>query len=84
MSSLKKKLRIIVIIPCRSGSKGVKDKNILKLFGKPLIYYSILFAKSCNFIDRVTFQQIAKNTQKTGEVPVWRPKISKDSSLIEF
>ncbi len=91
MSSLKKKLRIIAIIPCRSGSKGVKDKNILKLFGKPLIYYSILFAKSCNFIDRVIVSTDSKKyaiiAKKLGaEVPVLRPKkISKDSSLdIEF
>ena len=40
--------------------KGVKDKNILKLFGKPLIYYSILFAKSCNFIDRVIISTDSK------------------------
>ncbi len=87
MSSLKKKQKVIAIIPCRSGSKGVKDKNILKLFGKPLIYYSILFAKSCNFIDRVIVSTDSKKyamiAKKLGaEVPVLRPKkISKDNSL---
>lgn len=31
----------LAIIPARSGSKGLKDKNIKKLYGKPLIGYSI-------------------------------------------
>ena len=32
------------IIPARSGSKGIRDKNIRFLNGKPLIYYSITAA----------------------------------------
>jgi len=32
---------ILAIIPARSGSKGLKDKNIKKLNGKPLISYTI-------------------------------------------
>lgn len=31
----------IAIIPIRSGSKGLKDKNIRELNGKPLVAYSI-------------------------------------------
>ena len=31
----------LAIIPARSGSKGLKDKNIKLLNGKPLIAYSI-------------------------------------------
>lgn len=34
-------MRNIAIIPARSGSKGLKDKNIRLLNGKPLIAYSI-------------------------------------------
>ena len=34
-----------VLIPARSGSKSIKNKNIKKLCGKPLIAYSILAAK---------------------------------------
>ena len=32
---------MIAIIPARSGSQGLKNKNILKLNGKPLIGYTI-------------------------------------------
>ena len=45
MSSLKK-LKIIAIIPCRSGSKGIKDKNIYKLFGN----FDILFNTICQIM----------------------------------
>lgn len=34
-------MRNIAIIPARSGSKGLKDKNIKELSGKPLVAYSI-------------------------------------------
>lgn len=34
-------MKRIAIIPARSGSKGLRDKNIIDLCGKPLIAYSI-------------------------------------------
>lgn len=46
-------MKVYAIIPARSGSKGLLNKNIRKINGKPLIAYSIEFAKSCEFIDRV-------------------------------
>lgn len=33
--------KVIAIIPARSGSKSIKDKNIINLKGKPLIAWSI-------------------------------------------
>lgn len=41
------------IITARSGSKGVKDKNIRKLAGKPLIAYTIENALQSQYIDEV-------------------------------
>ena len=43
----------IAIIPARSGSKGVKDKNIKELCGKPLIAYSIDAAIESGCFDEV-------------------------------
>ena len=34
-------MKILTIIPARCGSKGIKDKNIIDVCGKPLIVYSI-------------------------------------------
>ena len=36
-----KKKDLLIIIPARSGSKGLKNKNIFKINNKPLIYFTI-------------------------------------------
>lgn len=46
-------MKRIAIIPARSGSKGLKDKNIIDLCGKPLIAYSIEAALKTNLFDQV-------------------------------
>lgn len=45
--------KIIAIIPARSGSKGLKDKNIKDLAGKPLLAYTIESAKESEIFDRI-------------------------------
>ena len=47
------KIQILAIIPARSGSKGLKNKNIKFLNGHPLLAYSIKAGLSSNNIDRV-------------------------------
>jgi len=77
---------IIAVIPARSGSKGVEDKNIKLLGGIPLIAYSIAAAKKSKLIDRVivstdseTYADIA--IKFGAEVPFFRPQeISGDNS----
>lgn len=46
-------MKILGIIPARGGSKGVKDKNISDLFGKPMIAYTIESALKSKLIDKV-------------------------------
>lgn len=46
-------MRRIAIIPARSGSKGLKDKNIKEMNGKPLIAYSIEAALNSKCFDKV-------------------------------
>ena len=46
-------LQIIGMVPARSGSKGIPDKNIQSLCEKPMLAYSILAAKECTLIDEV-------------------------------
>ncbi len=85
------KKNILAIIPCRSGSEGIKNKNIIKLFGKPLIYYSIYFAQQCNFINKIVVSTDSKKYKKIAQrygilpTPLRPKKISKNNSLdIEF
>lgn len=55
----------IVIIPARSGSKGLKDKNIIDVCGKPLIAYSIDAAVKSNLFSRVI---VSTDSEKYGEI----------------
>lgn len=77
---------IVAIIPARSGSKGVPDKNIRLLAGFPLIVYSIAAARLADNIDRVivsTDSELYANIARKygGEVPFLRPpEISGDNS----
>ncbi|OON98155.1 MAG: CMP-N-acetlyneuraminic acid synthetase [Epulopiscium sp. Nele67-Bin005] len=45
--------KILAIIPARSGSKGLKDKNIKLLNKKPMLTYSIESALQSNVIDEI-------------------------------
>ena len=48
-----KKPNIVALIPARSGSKRVPDKNIRPLAGHPLIAYSIAAALQSGIFDAV-------------------------------
>ena len=47
-------MRNLAIIPARSGSKGLKNKNIKLLNGKPLLAYTIEAAKESGVFDEIT------------------------------
>ncbi len=38
-------MKVVSLIPARKGSKGIPNKNLVDLCGKPLIYYSINASK---------------------------------------
>ena len=79
---------MLAIIPARGGSKGLKNKNILKFGNKPLIAHTILSALNSKKITRVIVttdsSEIARIAKRYGaEVPYLRPKeISLDNSYV--
>jgi CMP-N,N'-diacetyllegionaminic acid synthase len=79
-------VKILAIIPARGGSKGIPQKNIRLLNGKPLIEYPIDCAKNSKLINRIIVStdsiKIAKIARDAGaEVPFLRPKeISNDTA----
>jgi CMP-N-acetylneuraminic acid synthetase len=84
-------MKVLAIIPARSGSKSIAHKNIKLLNGKPLMVYSIEHALKSTFINRVIVstdsEYYAEIALKSGaEVPFLRPsEISLDSSTdLEF
>lgn len=44
-------MKNLAVIPARSGSKGISDKNIKDLNGKPLLAYTIEAAQNSNIFD---------------------------------
>ncbi|MGB4848600.1 MAG: acylneuraminate cytidylyltransferase family protein [Saprospiraceae bacterium] len=80
-------MKVLAIIPARSGSKSLKDKNILSFLGKPLLVHSIDHALKSSLINRVILSTDSEYYAEIGrvagaEVPFLRPeKISGDLSL---
>ena len=76
--------KILAVTLARSGSKGIKDKNIYDLCGHPLISYTIHAAKQSKLIskyiistDSLKYKKIFENYG--AEVPFLRPKkLAKD------
>ncbi len=73
------KSEIICIIPARSGSEGLKLKNIRKLDNRELLSYPIKYAKNSNLIGTILVstdsEKIAKKARKYGAItPFLRPK----------
>ena len=83
---IKKKLKILGIIPARGGSKEIKRKNLLKIGGKTLVELAIKSAKKSKLLTRIILssedKEILKIAKKAGvEIPFIRPKkLAKDNS----
>ena len=77
---------LLGVIPARSGSKGIKNKNLRTVLNRPLIYYTIKDALSYNEIYKTIVTtdslEIAEVAKKYGaEVPFLRPKkLAKDNT----
>ena len=80
------KKRCIAIIPARSGSKRIKNKNIKKFLKKPILYYPIKTAIKSGCFDEVYVStdsvKIAKLAISYGaKVPYLRSKsLSNDTA----
>jgi CMP-N,N'-diacetyllegionaminic acid synthase len=70
--------KVLAVIPARGGSKGVPNKNVRLVAGKPLIGFSIETAQQSPSIDRIIVStdspEIAAIAKECGvEVPFLRP-----------
>ena len=70
--------KIIIVIPARGGSKGVKFKNLRKIFNKSLVEITIDFSKSLKITKFIAVssdnKKILKLATKKGVIGVSRPK----------
>jgi CMP-N,N'-diacetyllegionaminic acid synthase len=80
------KTKVVALIPARAGSKRLPKKNLKSINRKPLIFYSIEFAKQIQNITQIYVTtndpKIAKIANKLGvSVPELRPEnLSTDST----
>ena len=84
-------VKVLGIIPARGGSTRIPRKNIVRVGGKPLIYYSIREAKKSQLLDAFIVStddpEIAEVARSHGaDVPFVRPKSTakKYSAEIEY
>ena len=82
-------MKILIVIPARGGSKGLKNKNIKLLLGKPLIAYTIDAARESEFADKIVVstedEKIAEVSKNYGVQFIDRPvEYSTDTAPIEW
>ena len=70
---------VVALIPARSGSERVPEKNIRPLAGHPLLAYAIAAAKQAGIFDRIVCStdsgKIAEVAQRYGaDIPFLRPQ----------
>lgn len=71
-------MKVIVVIPARSGSKSLPKKNILPLNGKPMLCYSVYYGLNCDAVGKVVVstdsEEFAEVARGCGaDVPFIRP-----------
>ena len=76
----------IAVVPARAGSKGVKNKNLLPVMGRPLLAHSIECGLACPSVDHVVLSTDTDEIARVGlewgaEVPFLRPaELARDTS----
>jgi N-acylneuraminate cytidylyltransferase len=70
-------LSAVAIIPARAGSKGIPGKNLVRICGQPLIYWSVRQALAAKRIDSVWVSsdgdEILAAATRAGARPIRRP-----------
>lgn len=82
-------LKVLTTVCARGGSKGVKNKNIRLLAGKPLIYYTLDVIKKSTFIDDYVIstdsEEIIETVEKYGfKIYFKRPEELADDKVSRF
>ena len=64
-------MKILAIVPARSGSKGIKNKNIIDVCSKPLLAYSIEHGLALKSLDLV--EEVIVSTDSTDYLKTLKP-----------
>ena len=78
----------IAVVPARAGSKGVKNKNLRPVMGRPLVAHSIECGLACPSVDHVVLSTDGEEIARVGlecgaEAPFLRPaELAEDTSAM--
>lgn len=81
-------MNIVSMIPARAGSKGISNKNMRLVGGKPLISHTFEAAKSSSLVSRIIFSTDSEKMRELAlhsciEAPFLRPKeVSTDTACM--
>lgn len=83
-----RKANIVVVIPAKSDSKRLSNKNMILIDDKPLLYYTIKTAKECSLVDKVYVStnslEIAEFARKEGVGVIMRPlELCADTPIVK-
>ena len=79
-------MNLLAFVPARSGSKGIPNKNIISLCGRPLLSYTVDAIRSCPYISSAVLSTDSPEYADLGrslglDVPFLRPpSLSKDTT----
>jgi CMP-N,N'-diacetyllegionaminic acid synthase len=81
-------VKVLSIIPARAGSKGIANKNIIDLYGKPLLVWSIEASLNSKYISKTVVSSngdaILKIAEEFGAEMIKRPQnLAQDASSSE-
>lgn len=71
----------LLIVPARSGSKRIKDKNVINFYNKPLLVHSLQIAKKSKIFDHIHLSTDSKKYAKIAEKYGFEVKFLRDKSL---
>ncbi|OUX38005.1 MAG: hypothetical protein CBE33_01780 [Candidatus Pelagibacter sp. TMED273] len=83
------KKKILCVICARGGSKRLKNKNLKKIFGRPLIYHTIKQAVNSKIFNKIVFSTDSDKLRKMSEkfgAQAWflRPKKLSDDKAAKM
>ncbi len=78
----------IAIIPARSGSKGIRGKNLLRILDRSLVEWSVFHAKRAQTVDRVLVSTDSEEIRNIAlaagaEAPFLRPSALAEDDVLD-
>tara|TARA_A100001015_G_scaffold31809_1_gene35373 strand:+ start:399 stop:842 length:444 start_codon:yes stop_codon:yes gene_type:complete len=79
--------KFVALIPARGGSKGIKNKNLVKINNKPIVDMAIDFAKESKIFSKIILSSDKKTILNRGKnknivIHKRKKKLSSDKALL--